>query len=187
MAGAGARITVDVEDGALRAALKRMTAQLDDMAPVMDEIGGVLVSSTADRFEREGGPDGTPWKPSGRARRVGGQTLSETGRLRSSIVHRADGSGVDVGTNVVYAAIHQFGGAVKRPARRQVLAFNAKGTRFASRRSTRARKAGSVRVAIADIGEHEINMPARPFLGVSDADRVSILAIVGDALERAAQ
>ena len=186
MAGAGVRITVDVEDESLRSALRRLTARVDDLKPVMDEIGSSLVASTIDRFERETDPDGKPWKPSRRAQREGGQTLTDKGRLRASITHRADRDGVDVGTNVVYAAIHQFGGTVKRQARRQTLAFNKKGGGFASRKSTRRRRAGFVAIAFAEIGAHEVDMPARPFLGVNEADRVSILNIVSRAIERAA-
>ena len=186
MAGAGVRITVDVEDASLRSALRRLTARVGDLKPVMDEIGSSLVTSTIDRFVAETGPDGKPWEPSHRARREGGQTLTDRGRLRASIVHRADAQGVDVGTNVVYAAIHQFGGTVKRQARRQTLAFNKTGGGFASRRSTRRRRGGFVAIAFAEIGAHDVDMPARPFLGVTEADRVSILNIVQRAIEGAA-
>jgi phage gpG-like protein len=39
-----------------------------------------------------------------------GQPLLDTGRLRSSITYNANASGVEVGTNVEYAPVHQFGG-----------------------------------------------------------------------------
>jgi phage virion morphogenesis protein len=40
--------------------------------------------------------------------------LIQSGRLRNSISARRDGSKVAVGTNLVYAAIHQFGGLAGR-------------------------------------------------------------------------
>ena len=145
MAGAGIRIEVETDDAALQASLKRLTATVDDLRPVMDEIGRTLVTSVIGRFERERGPGGAPWKPSARGtrgKRGRGQTLTDTGRLRASITHRASRDAVEVGTNVIYAAIHQFGGGIERPARSQVLAFRARGGGFASRKSTRAQGGG---------------------------------------------
>jgi phage virion morphogenesis protein len=52
-----------------------------------------------------------------------GQTLLDTGQLAASITYSATSSGVTIGSNKVYAAIHQFGGqtgrnkAVTLPAR----------------------------------------------------------------------
>lgn len=102
-------------------------------------IAARLLSSTQQRFRDERGPDGTPWKKSIRARKgqrrdargrfdtgvnkSGGKTLTDTARLRRSITSHADAERAEVGTNVIYAGIHQFGGltgrghAVKMPAR----------------------------------------------------------------------
>lgn len=183
---AGARIRIELDDTEARLGLERLVARMRDPRPVLDEIGSYLVTSTIRRFEREVGPDGIRWPKSRRAEREGGQTLTDTGRLRASITHRLTPDAVEVGTNVVYAAIHQFGGAIRREARTQVLAFRARGRGFASRRSTRARRAGAVRVAFAQIGAHDIDMPARPFLGLDDRDREAILRIVERHLEAAA-
>ena len=78
----------------------------------MDQIGRYLVDSTLRRFERERAPDGSPWLKSARALAEGGRTLTDTGRLRGSIAHTVTDGGraVEVGSNVLYAAIHQFGG-----------------------------------------------------------------------------
>lgn len=105
----GALLRVSIEDGA-RAVLGRLLALGADLFPVMDEIGASLETSTRMRFETSIGPSGQPWKPSRRA----GKTLVDTGRLLASITHRADRTSVEVGSNVIYAAIHQFGGAAGR-------------------------------------------------------------------------
>ncbi len=193
MAGAGVHIDVDWDDAEVREALTRMERVAEDPRAVLDEIGAMLVATVARRFETGTGPDGKKWPASARARKKGGQTLVKSGRLRSSITHRADATGVDVGTNVVHAAIHQFGGTIKQKARTQTLAFRRAKTgsgayvlRFAARKNTRARKAGSVRVAFAEIGAREIAMPARPFLGLDAADRDAVLEIAARALSRAA-
>lgn len=85
-------------------------------AQVTGFVEHLLVTSTVRRFERETGPDGMPWQPSQRALAEGGQTLTDKGLLRGSITHVARRDGVDVGTNVIYGAIHQFGsGDLERP------------------------------------------------------------------------
>lgn len=119
--GAGVRLSVELDDAELRAALNRLVFRLTNADPILDNIGRRLVTSTIRRFEEEKAPDGTPWKPSQRAEEEGGQTLTNTGRLRQSITHRVRGDGVEVGTNVVYGGIHQFGGEAGRKAHRVTL------------------------------------------------------------------
>ncbi|MXY18020.1 MAG: phage virion morphogenesis protein [Acidobacteria bacterium] len=182
-----AAITVDVDTGPLQAALRRAVDALegDRARDMFDDIGGKLVESTLERFEREHGPDGQAWKPSQRALEEGGQTLTDKGYLRNSITHVARRDGVDVGTNVPYGAIHQFGGEIQQQARSQVLAFAARGGRFTSRAAASRRRAGTVRVAFASIGARAINMPARPYLGLDEGDRREVERIVELAIGRA--
>ncbi len=147
MAGQGSSVVVEIapRDGSLA----RLAEVLSHPGDIMDRIGHYLVASTHRRFERERAPDGTPWLKSARAIAEGGQTLTNTGRLRGSIVHTLTdgGRGVEVGTNVVYAAIHQFSGRAGRGRRTKI--------------------------------------PARPYLGVDEHDRDTILRIVAQAIERA--
>lgn len=155
-----------------------------DLRPVMDEIGSSLVASTIHRFEIEKGPDGQGWTPSARAKAEGGKTLTDTARLRQSITHSASASSVAVGTNVIYAGRHQFGGEVKHYARSQEIyrTYNANtgelGRRFVKK--SRANFASWV-----TIGEHVVNMPARPFLGVDAADTAEIGEIIADHMREA--
>ena len=165
------RIEIETDDAALRAAFKRLTATLGDLRPEMDEIGQSLVTSVIDRFERERGPGGAPWKTSARAGREGGRTLSDSGRLRASITHRAGRDSVEVGTNVAYAAIHQFGG---KTAPRTIRPRNKKALYWPGARHP-----------VAQVNHPGSTIPARPFLGIDEDDRASILRIVSRAIERA--
>ncbi len=131
---------------------------------LMDEIGAYGELSTRERFEDGKGPDGTAWKPSARATQAGGQTLVDRARLLSSLTHNASAKGVEWGTNVVYAGIHQFGGKIK--------AKTAKGLAF--------------RVGGKFVRVKSVTMPARPYLGVSTADAGEIEAIVSDWMARRA-
>lgn len=93
-------------------------------SPLYSDIGAIAVRGIKKIFQQEG----PGWQKSGRARkgikiksgkRKGekktGKTLQDTGRLRKSITFRVKGKRVIVGTNVKYAAIHNFGGTIKHP------------------------------------------------------------------------
>lgn len=114
------RMTVELSADTIGPALAGLVARGEDLTPAMDAIGSALVTSTLLRFERGQDPEGTPWLPSQRALETGGQTLIKTGRLRDSITHRATADSVVVGTNLVYAAIHQLGGQAGRGRRTRI-------------------------------------------------------------------
>lgn len=77
---------------------------------LLDELGELGVSQTRQRFRDQTGPDGTAWKPSRRLIEDGGQILVDQSILRNSIGYQAGGGRVEIGTNLIYGAIHQFGG-----------------------------------------------------------------------------
>lgn len=168
----GAAITVDVDDREWRAAFKRLRKRMKDLSPVMDEIGASLERSTVRRFETGTAPSGVPWKPSQRAGEQAGQTLVDTGRLRDSLGRQASEDEVIVGTNVVYAAIHQFGGktppVVIRPRRKKALFWP------------------GLKHPVKKVQHPGSRVPARPFLGISSSDERRIGRIFAAWLEQAA-
>lgn len=143
-------------------ALDRLARRMRDLTPVMDAIGSVLEEGVERRFDAQIAPDGTPWPPSIRARLVHGQTLTDTARLRRSITHEASRDRVEVGTNVVYAAPHQFGATI-RPKKAKALVFQIPGVGW--------------------VTAQEVTIPARPFLGVDQADAAEIVGTIEDFLE----
>jgi phage virion morphogenesis protein len=102
-------VSVDVDTGPVQAMLGELLEKMADLTPVMQEIGEIIVTQSAEAFE-QGGLPGHKWPESARVKASGGQTLVDSARLKNSITARASGNKVEVGTNVVYAAIHQFGG-----------------------------------------------------------------------------
>lgn len=111
-------VRISVDDRLVQQVLAQLAARSNDLTPAMDEIGGMLVASVQSRFERAAGPDGAAWPPLSAAtllrRGAGARPLRHTGRLYGSITHRADRRQVEVGSNVIYAAIHQLGGQAGR-------------------------------------------------------------------------
>jgi phage virion morphogenesis protein len=156
----GVSITLDFKAESAVAALTEILARGANLAPLMANIGASLVVSTQHRFETGTGPSGEAWKPSIRAERDGGLTLVNTRRLLQSITFSADEDSVEVGSNVLYSAIHQFGGTIK------------------------AKNGGALHFHVAGkkILVGAVKMPARPFLGLSAADNQKILDLTQDYL-----
>lgn len=182
------RVTIEKDD--IKEALERLRISLPsgDMTPTMQALGRALKSGAQLRFRSMTGPDGTQWPKSRRAA-GGGQTLSMTRRLRNSITFAATRDSVTVGTNVLYAAIHQFGGIIKAK----------NGPFLAIPITAEARAAGSPR-NMPDLHvmqtlkgqfylanergvaqyllRRQITMPARPYLGLSTSDWTECLRIL---------
>lgn len=145
MAGAALKVSVEVEAGRIQDAFNRLLATDRGLVrAALKNIGEYLVEATQGNFDAERAPSGAPWaplKPKTLRRKRTQKILTESRRLRDSIVWQLEGAGeLAVGTNVIYAATHQFGR-----------------------------------------GE----IPARPFLGLSAADRDEIVEILRAHVARA--
>lgn len=99
-------------------ALERLIERGTDLQPILAEVGSYIQSEFEDHFEREAGPDGSPWvghSPVTLLTRGGSaKKLRHRGHLYASLAYSASQSQVAVGTNSVYARIHQFGGKAGR-------------------------------------------------------------------------
>lgn len=157
-----AAITIDLgELVALNGRLEAAYARSKDLSPLMDAIGMAMETSTDERFDNEASPDGRPWKKSLRAREQGGKTLTDSARLRGSITHAANADSVEIGSNLIYAGIHQFGGRI-------------------------AAKSGHLKFALPGglgfVSVKGVNIPARPYLGIGGDDEQTIAELSADYL-----
>lgn len=143
-------IRIDCDDHEIRQILDELQHKLGDASEAMDEIGALVELSVKRNFEDEGRPQ--RWPKSRRAQAEGGQTLSDSGRLRNSFSHKAGPFAVTVGTNVKYASIHHFGGTI-RPRSGKALR-----TPFGPRA--------------------KVSMPARPFLLLQEQDKAAIARVL---------
>lgn len=169
-------ITIEINDQGVLEALRRLQARVGNLKPVLRGIGEVLIKSTKRRFATGTAPDGTPWAPNspvtydrlatwhltkkgklskaGAARLAGKKPLiGETRRLSSQINAVLQGDALLVGSPMEYAATQQFG---------------AEQGEFGT-----TRRGGPIPWG---------DIPARPFLGLSEADKRHILEIVAEAL-----
>ena len=110
----GVRLTGD-----WRRADKRLAALAERFlfVRIHKRIAAYGVSSTQARFRSETDPQGKRWIPSLRAILEGGQTLTDTARLRKSITGKATAARAMWGTNVVYARRHNYGDSIVRGSR----------------------------------------------------------------------
>lgn len=171
---AGASVIVD--DQEVIDAFKRLVDTGHNQTRALNEIGRYGKTSTQFRFRNQVGPDFRRWKPSKRAEEWGGQTLRKTGRLRNSITYNVDPKGVEWGTNVIYAAAHQFGideeQSVKAYFRRPP------SVKVGRKRVHKTTRSGAQITYRVNAHKRHMKLPARPFLGVNDVDRSYLLEIL---------
>ncbi len=113
MAGTG--LVFDLSALAKRAGQIKAMADFNAGA-LLDAIGQEVAEQTRDRLMNEKeSPDGVPWvnwsDSYAETRHSGNSLLVGDGHLADSMQHVVSGDSVEVGSNLVYAAIHHFGGA----------------------------------------------------------------------------
>lgn len=182
-----------LDDRAVRQSIEMLERAAANPRAAYQAIGAHFVFSTQRNIETEQAPDGRRWpalSPRTANRRIGrrrlrgyGHMLRVTNRLYQSISYDVLPEGVAWGSNLKYARIHQLGGAIQvaeRQASITLKKIRRQGggvrSRFV-RKGTRGGKERSVKV-----GAHEIVVPARPYLGVSDTDRQAVIDIVANHL-----
>ena len=134
----------------------RALQKLDPLAAgeMLTGIARMIQEQTRRRITSDkAAPSGEGWKRN----REGTSTLYRSGTLARSIDYSVSGDAAIVGSGLVYAAIHQFGGTiVPKKAKRLVFRLG--------NRTVFARK---------------VTLPARPYLGLSATDREDIIDQVG--------
>ena len=90
------------------------SADYDDL---LEQIGSTVESQTRRRLsEEKEAPDGSPWEPlsndwaARKSERSSGGMLEYQGHLLDSIAYQVNGDEVEIGTGLIYGAIHQLGG-----------------------------------------------------------------------------
>lgn len=132
--------TITVKDEGVQAALKALSARVNNMAPVLNTIGTDIITRTRRRFDTSTSPDGTPWaaypiggatitmltallagsksnrKKDGNLNAKGTRSLAgkklliDSTHLKTSFHRKSVRDALIVSSSQQYAAIHQFGG-----------------------------------------------------------------------------
>lgn len=176
-------IDIEIDNSGVVQVLKRLEKATKNRASVMQAVAGIMADAVEENFAREGRPAWQGLKPGSWLARAGaltktgqvsgaryekhvrnGKILQSSGRLASSITQTSSNEGAAVGTNVKYAAIHQFGGRTKpheiRPRNKKALAWASAGH------------------PVRKVNHPGSEIPARPFLALDDSDMREIVETV---------
>lgn len=193
-----ARSTVDIDDADLRKALEGVQSALspEGTRGLLASIGEDLVESSKARFVTSTAPDGSRWLANARstierfvseggnfdkagklnARGIAKVTgkkplIGHTGLLASQIFYQVESGALVIGSSMPYARVQQEG--AKQGEFGRVVATNLKRWRQFDEKDFR-RYAGTRKGHPLPWGD----IPARPFLGISEADRAGILQVI---------
>ncbi|MGO8738624.1 phage virion morphogenesis protein [Rhodoblastus sp.] len=159
-----AGLSISLEVAGLDALIARVgaTGKLD-FFQLLDSLGRLGVEQTRQRIEVEKtAPDGTPWKET----RDGRPALFVTGtHLARSIDHAVSGMQAEWGTGWIGARVHQFGAVIKP--------VNGKALKFQIGGETVFRK--------------KVEIPARPYVGVSEKNRDELETVAARFVARTFQ
>lgn len=137
-----------------------------DLTEFMQDAGEILISATKDRVLRGEQPDGAQFAPRSpatlaRYAKLGlsfGAPLNVSGDMRQHLHYQADKNSVEFGSNAIQSAVMQFGAS----------------------KGEFGQAANGSSLPWGDI-------PARPFIGISDEDENNLALELEEHLERIAQ
>ncbi len=205
-------VSITVNTGNMAALLDRMSHIGDDLKEPMAAAGSLILNRTMDHFTQQMGPawSGGEWaelseatkkrrrkgKKSGREDKI----LQDTGRLKQSVspikglgnIFRLENTSVEVGTNIEYAGIHQYGGIIYcKP--RDVTVF-LRTTKYGKLKSQKgypnlavfAKRSHKLQTGTiyGRTGYYKIVIPARPFLWLSQEDEKEVAGIFSSWIKK---
>ncbi|AJX22452.1 virion morphogenesis protein [Burkholderia pseudomallei] len=189
-------IEIQVDDTKYEAAMARVHALMQDASPITSLIAALMLDAVEENFAQQGRPKWLGLSPKTLKRRreeAGtGKILQRSGRLASSVTSTHDATSARVGTNVVYAAIHQFGGTIQRHPMSGYVRLRKGRDGMIMRQANHPHlavfaKNGHKRVKIVKWTRSQgwtIKIPARPFLVLTEADNIGIESEVTAYLRR---
>ncbi|MBC3252852.1 phage virion morphogenesis protein [Serratia fonticola] len=155
-------ITIKVDSADFVRRMDHMLDWLSHREPLMRAIAAEMKDAVEENFAQQG-------RPAWLGIKRDGMILQKSGRLASSIVAVSDNDSATVGTNVEYAAIHQFGGKTRPhvilPRNKKALAFNGR--------------------VVKKVNHPGSDIPARPFLALTSDDEEKIVSTVSEYLYNA--
>jgi len=138
---------------------------------LMLSIAERMRAAVLKNFETEGARIGERWqrlshatiKQREKKRYWPGKILQRTGQLKDSISLQADDTTAIVSTNLIYAAIHQYGGWIHRSSLKTYL-----------RKKREGKDASFDKLRMTKNKMSSFYIPARPFMRLSEGDLYAI-------------
>lgn len=177
-----AGVTLEFDAVGALAVINEAAAATANPAGMLRNMGEYLAfQALPSRFASQSSPDGTPWQALSpaylkRKKKNKDKILVLDGPLSNGLRFQVLGGDLLVGTNMVYGAIHHFGGSIDIAARSQQAYFRQDG-RTGEVGSQFVSKSRSNFSQSVTIGTYTIQIPARPWLGTSEADNYELINI----------
>lgn len=168
------KIDIKIDTKSLEVAISELIDRVTHKQPLMSTIAGIMADAVEENFAQEGRPKWLGIKRDGKI-------LQKSGQLAASVTPYSDNENAVVGTNKKYAAIHHFGGTIKRKARAQSLYFRQ--SKDGSIGRCFVKKWRSNFTQTAHISAGEVTIPARPFLTLQPDDLNEIENAVNNYLQ----
>mgnify|MGYP000942949112 CR=1 FL=1 len=166
-------LTIEVDDRLVLDALRQVAGRLGDPAPALKAIGETLAESTRRRFETSTGPDGQRW-PSNSPVTILQYLGAYKGSYTKTSKISANGSGRAISKRPLIGETKSLSSTIDWTVSGDSVLIGSPMVYAAVQQfGAKARQFGS-----APWGD----IPARPFLGVSDDDRRAILDLFSDFL-----
>ena len=129
---AGSFVSVDVIGGnTIAKHLNKLINQVNDTSPALREIGEYFIESTQERMSQEVSPDGEAWEPLSdntvKQKALSSQhtkILRGYGTMADTLNYQLNGDQLMFGSNMEYAATHQFGRESANIPAREFLGFS---------------------------------------------------------------
>ena len=128
-------LTITVDDSAFRSHMQELQKRLDNLTPVLNDIGNRMENAVRQRFASHTDPSGAPWKPwapstlesypfpgKPAAKKYGpgnARLLDRHGDMLGSLSYQASPTSVRIGFVQPYAMYHEYG--TKHMPRRSLL------------------------------------------------------------------
>lgn len=114
MAGASISIDYKLPDKEIAARLRALVDAGEDLEPAFIDIGEGLLNSTHDRWDQQVDPEGNPWEPldpkyQARKEKNAEKILVLEGFMRDTLAYNTSSQSMEMGTNLIQGATHQFG------------------------------------------------------------------------------
>ncbi|MBE2896746.1 phage virion morphogenesis protein [Pasteurellaceae bacterium HPA106] len=155
-------IKIELDDHHVSEKLKHIVVQLKRPRKLYGVLGEQLKKIHNNRFKQEKSPDGEKWQPlSPLTRQVKGNDhiLKDSHQLRNTLAYNYSDQGVEFGSALKYARLHQFGGTIV------------------------PKKAKRLRLGKSSVYAKKVTIPARPWLGISKQDEPLLLRKAHRVLE----
>lgn len=156
-------IEVKVNSDQIQAALQELLNKTKNLKPALEDIGEYLMVSTRKRFKDKEAPDGSSWAQNSPLtqllKRRDDPLIGESGGrggLLGSFHYNARSNKLEFSNNKEYAAVQQFGA-----------------------------KQGQFGLSSRNTPLPWGNIPARPFLGISNSNQSEILDLLKDHIANA--